>query len=343
MALLDVRHLTIELMTPQGMVKVVDRVSLTLADGEIRGLVGESGSGKSLVAKAIVGITKDNWRVTADRMRLDDIDLLALSPKQRRNIMGSQIAMIFQEATSCLDPSQEVGKQLEEAIPNNKASHGFWMRFQWRKKQAIKLLHKVGIEDHRKILHSYPYELSEGLCQKVMIAIALACNPKLLIADEPTASMEATTRRQILEVLDKLNKQHNTSILLVSHDLHTIKNLADRITVLYCGQIVEVGSRKQIFEAAKHPYTQALLLSVPDFSSELKHKCHLPALPGNIPLLQHLPIGCRLGPRCPRAQKSCVIAPKMVKVKGHRYACHFPILETEHTNTQSNEEHLSLL
>jgi len=325
MALLDVRHLSIELKTSHGLVKVVDKVSLTLAEGEIRGLVGESGSGKSLVAKAIVGMSKDNWLITADRMRLGDIDLLSLSPKQRRKLMGSEISMISQEATSCLDPSQEVGQQLEEAIPEGGKEHGFWMRFQWRKKQAIKLLHKVGILDHRKILHSYPYELSEGLCQKVMIAMALAGNPKLLIADEPTATMEATTRRQILSVLDQLNKQNGTTILLVSHDLHTIGNLANRITVLYCGQVVEVGSREQIFEHSKHPYTQALLHSVPDFSSDLAHKSKLPALSGSIPLLEHLPIGCRLGPRCPRAQRECVIAPSMLKVKDHRFACHFPI------------------
>lgn len=329
MALLDVRHLSIELETAQGLIKVVDKVSLTLADGEIRGLVGESGSGKSLVAKAIVGMNKGNWRITADRMRLGDIDLLSLTPKQRRKVMATEMSMIFQEATSCLDPSQEVGKQLEDAIPSGHKERGFWTRFQWRKKQAIRLLHSVGIDDHRKILHSYPYELSEGLCQKVMIAMALASKPKLLIADEPTATMEATTRRQILEVLNRLNKQNGTTILLVSHDLHSIANLANRITVLYCGQVVEVGSRDHIFNHAKHPYTDALLHSVPDFKSNLKHKSHLPALPGSIPLLEHLPIGCRLGPRCPRAQRECVIAPPMLKVKNHRYACHFPIKQEQ--------------
>lgn len=329
MALLDIRNLTIELSTPQGMAKVVDKVSLTMNDGEIRGLVGESGSGKSLIAKTIMGVTKDNWRITADRMRLDEVDLLTLSAKERRKVIGDKISMIFQEATSCLDPSLEIGRQLEAAIPSRAREKGFWHRFQWRKKQAIALLHKVGVKDHRRIMHSYPYELSEGLCQKVMIAMALAGRPKLLIADEPTASMEAITRSQILRVLDRLNKLNNTAILLISHDLHSIGHLADQITVLYCGQTVEIGSREQVFDDPKHPYTEALLMSVPDFSLELPHKSRLKTLPGSIPLLQHLPIGCRLGPRCPRAQKECVIAPPLVKIKGHQYACHFPITQDE--------------
>ena len=184
MAILDIRNLTIEINTSQGRVKVVERVNLTLAEGEIQGLVGESGSGKSLVAKAILGIKKDGWVVKADRMRLGDIDLLALSPSERRKLMANDIAMIFQEPSSHLDPTQEIAEQIEEAIPSNTFEGGFWQRFQWRKKRAITLLHKVGIKDPISVLRSYPHELSEGVCQKIMIAMAIAKKPPLLIADE---------------------------------------------------------------------------------------------------------------------------------------------------------------
>ncbi|ALP42724.1 oligopeptide/dipeptide ABC transporter ATP-binding protein [Aeromonas schubertii] len=325
MPLLDIRNLTIEIDTPQGKVKVVDKVSLTLAEGEIRGLVGESGSGKSLIAKVIMGLAKDNWTVRADRMRFNDHDLLTMEPKARRKLMGREIAMIFQDPVSSLDPSEEIGVQLEEAIPTEAFEGRFWQRFQWRKKQAVALLHRVGIKDHKKVMRAYPHELSDGVCQKVMIAMAIANQPRLLVADEPTNTMEATAESQILRLLDKMNKLGNTTILLISNDIDAIANLTDNINVMYCGQMVEVGTREQILEAPHHPYTDALLKSSPDFDELVRHKARLHTLPGVIPPLQHLPIGCRLGPRCPYAQKLCVQTPVMVKIKGHQFSCHFPL------------------
>ncbi|MGL5599072.1 MAG: oligopeptide/dipeptide ABC transporter ATP-binding protein [Aeromonas sp.] len=311
--------------TLQGKVKAVDKVSLTLTEGEIRGLVGESGSGKSLIAKVIVGIEKDSWTVRADRMRFNDIDLLAMAPKERRRIMAREIAMIFQDPISCLDPSEVIRTQLEEAIPTDSFDGKFWQRFQWRKKKAIALLHRVGVKDHRKVMHAYPHELSDGMCQKVMIAMAIANKPRLLIADEPTSAMESTTHSQILRLLDKMNKLGNTTILIISNDISAIANLTDTINVMYCGQMVEVGTRDQILETPYHPYTNALLKSIPDFDKLVRHKSPLDTLPGVIPPLQHLPIGCRLGPRCPHAQKQCVQTPIMQKIKGHQYNCHFPL------------------
>ncbi|MGL5038117.1 MAG: oligopeptide/dipeptide ABC transporter ATP-binding protein, partial [Aeromonas sp.] len=319
MPLLDIRNLTIEIETLQGKVKAVDKVSLTLTEGEIRGLVGESGSGKSLIAKVIVGIEKDSWTVRADRMRFNDIDLLAMAPKERRRIMAREIAMIFQDPISCLDPSEVIRTQLEEAIPTDSFDGKFWQRFQWRKKKAIALLHRVGVKDHRKVMHAYPHELSDGMCQKVMIAMAIANKPRLLIADEPTSAMESTTHSQILRLLDKMNKLGNTTILIISNDISAIANLTDTINVMYCGQMVEVGTRDQILETPYHPYTNALLKSIPDFDKLVRHKSPLDTLPGVIPPLQHLPIGCRLGPRCPHAQKQCVQTPIMQKIKGHQY------------------------
>ncbi|MGB7995913.1 MAG: oligopeptide/dipeptide ABC transporter ATP-binding protein [Photobacterium halotolerans] len=325
MPLLDIRNLTIEIETPQGMVKAVERMSLTLNEGEIRGLVGESGSGKSLVAKAIAGVTKDNWRVSADRLRLGDIDLQALSPRERRKVVGREIAMIFQEPSSCLDPSEHVGQQLEEAIPRSSFNGTFWQRFHWRQKQAIALLHKVGIKDHKRVMNSYPYQLTDGECQKIMIAMAIANRPRLLIVDEPTNDLDPITQAQIFRLLSRMNQLNNTTILLVSHDLTTVTQWADRITVMYCGQAVESGSRKQLLTTPHHPYTIALLQAMPDFSQDIPHKSKLTTLPGSIPPLQHLPIGCRLGPRCPYAQRKCVEIPKRKKVKNHKYSCHFPL------------------
>ncbi|ARP38623.1 peptide ABC transporter ATP-binding protein [Vibrio syngnathi] len=325
MPLLDIRHLTIEIETPQGMVKAVDRMSITLNEGEIRGLVGESGSGKSLVAKAIVGVCKENWKVSADRMRLGNIDLLQLTPKERRRVIARDIAMIFQEPSSCLDPSEKVGRQLIEAIPSRSFEGRWWQRFKWRKKQAIALLHKVGIKNHSHLMDSYSYELTDGECQKVMIAMAIAAKPKVLIADEPTNDLDPITQSQILRLLSRMNQLHNTTILLIGHDLTTITQWATRITVMYCGQSVESADTAKLLDVPKHPYTVALLKAMPDFNDWIPHKEKLQSLPGSIPPLQHLPIGCRLGPRCPYAQRQCVEIPYTKRIKTHKFNCHFPL------------------
>ncbi|MFQ1055053.1 putrescine export ABC transporter ATP-binding protein SapD [Gilliamella apicola] len=325
MALLDIRNLTIEFITPDGLLRAIDRVSLKLSEGEIRGLVGESGSGKSLIAKAILGVTNHNWKISADRFHFNDIDLLKLTPKQRRKVISDNVSMIFQEPQSCLDPSMKIGQQLINAIPRRTFKGHWWQRFFWRKNRAIELLHRVGIKDHKEILKSYPFELTEGECQKVMIAIALANRPKLLIADEPTNSMEATTEAQIFRLLASMNQNIGTTILLISHDLQMVTRWTDRISVLYCGQTVEVADSEELIKSPYHPYTQALIYAIPDFGKAMPHKSPLNTLPGVIPSLEHLPIGCRLGPRCPYAQKKCIQAPELIPIKDHSVACHFPL------------------
>lgn len=325
MALLDIRNLTIEFITPDGLLRAIDRVNLKLSEGEIRGLVGESGSGKSLIAKAILGVTNHNWKISADRFHFNDIDLLKLTPKQRRKVISDHISMIFQEPQSCLDPSMKIGQQLIEAIPRRTFKGHWWQRLFWRKHRAVELLHRVGIKDHKEILKSYPFELTEGECQKVMIAIALANQPKLLIADEPTNAMEATTEAQIFRLLASMNQNMGTTILLISHDLQMVTRWTDRINVLYCGQTVEVADSEDLIKSPYHPYTQALIYAIPDFGKAMPHKSPLNTLPGVIPSLEHLPIGCRLGPRCPYAQKKCIQAPELIFIKDHSVACHFPL------------------
>ena len=325
MALLDIRNLTIEFITPDGLLRAIDRVSLKLSEGEIRGLVGESGSGKSLIAKAILGVTNHNWKISADRFHFNNIDLLKLTPKQRRRVISDNVSMIFQEPQSCLDPSMKIGQQLINAIPRRTFKGHWWQRLFWRRHRAIELLHRVGIKDHKEILKSYPFELTEGECQKVMIAIALANRPKLLIADEPTNSMEATTEAQIFRLLASMNQNIGTTILLISHDLQMVTRWTDRISVLYCGQTVEVADSEDLIKSPYHPYTQALIYAIPDFGKAMPHKSPLNTLPGVIPSLEHLPIGCRLGPRCPYAQKKCIQAPELIPIKDHSVACHFPL------------------
>ncbi|MCO6552234.1 MAG: ATP-binding cassette domain-containing protein [Gilliamella sp.] len=325
MALLDIRNLTIEFITSDGLLRAIDRVNLKLSEGEIRGLVGESGSGKSLIAKAILGVTNHNWKISADRFYFNDIDLLKLTPRQRRKVISANISMIFQEPQSCLDPSMKVGQQLISAIPRRTFKGHWWQRLFWRKHRAIELLHRVGIKNHKEILKSYPFELTEGECQKVMIAIALANQPKLLIADEPTNAMEATTEAQIFRLLASMNQNVGTTILFISHDLQMVTRWTDRINVLYCGQTVEVADSKDLIKSPYHPYTQALIYAIPDFGKAMPHKSPLNTLPGVIPSLEHLPIGCRLGPRCPYAQKKCILAPELIPIKDHFVACHFPL------------------
>ncbi|UDG81449.1 Peptide transport system ATP-binding protein SapD [Candidatus Profftia lariciata] len=325
MPLLDIRNLTIKFMTTSGLVKAVDQVSLTLYESEVRGLVGESGSGKSLIAKAICGVTHDDWKVTADRFRFNNIDVLSLTPRKRLRLVGYNMSMIFQEPKSCLDPSENIGTQVIQAIPHWTYKGSFWHKFQWRKRRSIELLHRVGIKDHKDIMCSFPHELTEGECQKVMIAIALANQPRLLIADEPTNAMESTTQAQIFRLLASMNQNNNTTILLISHDLQMMSKLVDRINVIYCGQTVESATCEDILLTPHHPYTQALIRAMPDFGYTLPHKSRLNTLPGAIPSLEHLPIGCRLGPRCPYAQKKCMEIPLLRSIRTHQFACHFPL------------------
>ncbi|WOT04085.1 peptide ABC transporter ATP-binding protein [Shewanella youngdeokensis] len=323
MPLLDIRNLTIELDTPHGRVKALERVSLTINPGELHGLVGESGSGRSLLARAILGVPGHNWTITADRMMWDGHNLMDMSSKQRRNLMGSEIAMIFQDPSSSLDPAMSVGSQIIEAMPTNKKIP-FWKRSKFKRTTAEKWMHKVGIKNPAKVMKSFAWELSEGECQKVMIAMAVVNQPRLLIADEPTDSMELSTQAQIFRLLSKLNQLQNVSILLISHELETLSGWCDQLTVLYCGQVMESGPTAELLAKPFHPYTAALVENAPDYSGSLTHKSMMKTLPGSASALQHLPIGCRLGPRCPQAQKKCVSRPILCHKKGRYFACHFP-------------------
>jgi cationic peptide transport system ATP-binding protein len=326
MPLLDIKNLTLEIDTGTEFVKALDKVSLTVETGEIRALVGESGSGKSLIVRAIIGAVPAHWIITADRLTWKGQNLLDMSNEQRRIIMRREIAVVFQDPTSSLDPTATLQDQLEESIPDELLDKGmFWQRSKQRKEIAIGLIHKVGIKDHEACLQRYPHEIPTDIAQKFMIAMALVSEPEMLIADDPTRSMESTTKNQILRLLSGLNETKKLAILFVSHDLLAISSMAHTMTVLYCGQTVESGKVLDLHRRPLHPYTKALLDSAPSFQINLPPKSHLVALEGTIPTLHHLPIGCRLGPRCPNARKECVKVPEERVVNNHSYSCHFPL------------------
>ena len=326
MILLDIKNLTLEIDISAGWVKALDKINMVIHEGQIHALVGESGSGKSLIVKAIVGALPHRWRITADRMTWKGQNLLTMSAKARRKLIRKDISVIFQNPLESLDPLLTLGQQLQEMLPSDKVSKTwFWQRNDEKQSLAIKLLHKVGIKDNQVCLTSYPHQISNDVVQKFMIAMALASEPKLIIADDPTRGMEVTSKTQILNLLNKVNQVKKMSILFVSHDLLAISNMASYMTVLYCGQTVESGELQQLRKRAFHPYTQALLNSAPSFRKDLPPKSQLSSLDGSIPTLHHLPIGCRLGPRCPRARRECVATPQIRRVHTHFYSCHFPL------------------
>lgn len=327
MDLLDIRNLTIELDMPQGRVRILDRVNLQLKAGEIHSIVGESGSGKSLLAKTIVGVINPTWRVTADRLWWNGQDLLAMDIKERRAVTGRDMAMIFQDPAAYLDPNNTIEQQINEAIPKGDVTGTFLRRRIDRKTRVRQLLHRVGVRDHEKVLKSYPFELSEGIAQKVSIAIAIAHRPKLLIADEPTTAMEPSTRDQIQRLITKLAVSQDMSVLLITQDVASILPATQYLTLLYCGQLMETGDAATVLEKPAHPYTDSMIQMSLKNQNQFPSKSRLPTLPGAVPTLRHLPIGCRLGPRCPYAQKQCVKAPAAQNREQQLFHCHFPLNE----------------
>ncbi|MDG6897383.1 peptide ABC transporter ATP-binding protein [Actinobacillus delphinicola] len=325
MALLDIRNLCVDVITPTGKVKMIDNVTFSLNEGELCGLVGESGSGKSIIAKIICNEIQDNWIIRADRFRFDDVELLKLPAEERRSIIGRKIALVSQAALSTLDPTRRLGKQIKQNIPNWTFKGRWWQYFGWKRRRTIELLHRVGIQDHRDVMRSYPEEITEGQRQKVLIAMAVANQPRLLVADEPTNALEAITKTQIFRLLDSMNKNLNTTVLLASNDINHLKEYCDHLIILYCGQNVESGTTEALLSTPHHPYTPAIMHAMPDFSQPIPTKSRLGTLRGTVPMIDELPIGCRLGPRCPFSQKQCIAKPALTYIRQQEYACHFPL------------------
>jgi oligopeptide/dipeptide ABC transporter ATP-binding protein len=311
-SLLTVRNLVTHFYTYRGVVKALDGVNLTIGRSEFVGLVGETGSGKSVTALSIMRLIESPGKIISGEVMFEDKDLLKLNIEEMRRVRGKEISMIFQEPTLALNPVLTIGLQLQEAIETKGIQKGE------AEKLAINMLEKVGLPDPERIFKSYPHELSGGMAQRAMIAMALSLKPKLLIADEPTSSLDVTVQAQITDLMKKLVEQIGTSVLYITHNLGVAADICDKIAVMYAGNIVEFSDVLTIFEKPLHPYTQNLLKAIPKLDFDLY------TIEGEVPDLVNPPSGCRFHPRCQMALDICrKEKPKPVEVKnGHFVACH---------------------
>jgi dipeptide transport system ATP-binding protein len=313
MPLLDIKNLTVEFKTASGFFRAVDNVSMSVDSREVLAIVGESGSGKSVSMLAVMGLLPWTAKVTADKIEFDGRDLLNITSTDRRMITGKDMAMIFQEPMSSLNPCFTVGFQLMEALQTH-----LDMDKGARRKRAIELLEEVGIPAPETRLSSFPHQLSGGMSQRVMIAMALACKPKLLIADEPTTALDVTIQAQILELLVRLQKETGMGLVLITHSMGVVAETAERVSVQYAGQKVEEQPVKNLFATPRHPYTAALLAALP----ERAHARRLPSIPGVVPGQFDRPVGCLFSPRCIYATDLCrTTEPAM----NSGALCHYPL------------------
>jgi dipeptide transport system ATP-binding protein len=293
MSLLEIRNLRVRF---DGFT-AVDGVDLDVAPGELLGIVGESGSGKSVSMMALMGLIDPPGLVSADALRFDGHDLLTMSAAQRRKLIGKDIAMVFQDALNSLNPSHTVGDQVREVLRVHLGLRGAALEA-----RVLELFERVEIPAARTRLEAYPHQMSGGMNQRVMIAMAMACEPRLLIADEPTTALDVTIQAQVMELLLKLQREQGLSLVLITHDLAVVASMAQRVAVMYAGQVVETGQTDALFEQPRHPYAHALLAALPEHNRGAKR---LAALPGIVPGRYDRPAGCLLAPRCDRAQARC--------------------------------------
>jgi oligopeptide/dipeptide ABC transporter ATP-binding protein len=297
MALLDIQGLKTYFFTAKGIVRAVDGVDINLESGKKEGLVGESGCGKSITALSIMQLVPPPGRIVDGKIVFEGEDLLQKRPSEMSRIRGRKIAMVFQEPLSSLNPVLQIGEQVEEAIRLHQGLGHLEAR-----KKVLKILELVGIPSPSSRIREYPHQLSGGMRQRVMIAMALSCNPSLLIADEPTTALDVTIQAQILELLQELSREFNTALLLITHDLGVVAEICDRVTVMYAGNVIERASTRAIFKKPRHPYTKGLLNSIPRVDIDVER---LKSVEGVVPNLLYPPGGCRFNPRCPDHKEIC--------------------------------------
>jgi peptide/nickel transport system ATP-binding protein len=321
--ILQVQNLQTYFATPSGAVKAVDGVSFDLFAGETLGLVGESGSGKSVTALSILRLVSEPGKIVGGKILFQEkeenpVDLLTLPPERMREVRGGKIAMIFQEPMTCLNPVFTVGDQIEEAV----VLHQTDLTRADRKAAVIESLRLVKIPDPERVVRAYPHELSGGMRQRIMIAMALSCRPAILIADEPTTALDVTVQAQVLDLLRELRETLGMSLLLITHDLGIIAETVKRTVVMYAGRIVEESSTADLFANPRHPYTRALLKSLPTLE---KSAARLRTIPGTVPSLARLPQGCAFQDRCDRVANLCRDeAPALEKTGDRSVRCYFP-------------------
>ena len=298
--LIEVRDLRVSFYTPAGEVKAVDGISYSLGYNEVMGVVGESGSGKSVEAYSIIGLLQSPGKVIGGSITFEGENLLAYTPEQMRQFRGNKVSMIFQNPMTCLNPVYTIGNQLMEAL----LCHDSTVSKTEAWKRAVEMLDKVGINNPEKRMKQYPHEFSGGMRQRAMIAMALICKPKLLIADEPTTALDVTIQAQILELMKELQREENTSIIFITHNLGVVAEICDRVSVMYAGRIVEQGKVNDIFYRPEHPYTRRLLQSIPRLDEEGDER--LIPIEGTPIDLLNPPQGCNFGPRCNECMKICL-------------------------------------
>ncbi len=305
--LLEVKNLQTHFKTRAGIVRAVDGVSFQLDRGELLGLVGESGCGKSVTALSLLRLVAPPGRIVGGELLFEGTDLLQLSEARMREMRGDDITMIFQDPMTSLNPVYTVGEQIAEALRlHRKLSRG------QARAAAIEAMREVAIPDPARRADDYPHQLSGGMRQRVMIAMALACDPKLLIADEPTTALDVTIQAQILELLDELRRTRDLAVLLITHDLGVVAEVADRVAVMYTGRIVEASPVAELFARPKHPYTEGLLRSVPKLTlAEVEKVERLQTIDGTVPKLTELPPGCHFAPRCPHRMPRCTVGERI--------------------------------
>ncbi len=323
--LIEIKDLKVSFFTPAGEVKAVDGISYDLGYNQVMGIVGESGSGKSVEAYSIIGLLQSPGRVTGGSITFEGEDLLSFDEKRMMTLRGNDISMIFQNPMTSLNPVYTVGNQLAEAL----TCHDSAISKEDARKKAIEMLELVGINNADKRVDQYPHEFSGGMRQRAMIAMALICNPKLLIADEPTTALDVTIQAQILELMKELQRKTNMSIIFITHNLGVVAEICDRVSVMYAGHIVEQGDVDEIFYNPQHPYTKGLLASMPRLD-ELSHERLIPIEGTPVDLLDP-PKGCSFGPRCKSCMKICLTRkPPMVMFgdESHSSACWLHVRDT---------------
>jgi dipeptide transport system ATP-binding protein len=313
MPLLSLRNLTVEFRTASGAFRAVDGVSLDIEAGKVHAIVGESGSGKSVAMLAVMGLLPKTAHITADHVTYEGRDLLGMPAHEKRQLIGKDMAMIFQEPMSSLNPCFTVGYQLGEALKQH-----LGLDKSQRKARVIELLHDVGIPAAESRLSAFPHQFSGGMSQRVMIAMALACNPKLIIADEPTTALDVTIQAQILDLLARLQKDRGMGLVLITHSMGVVAETAHTVSVHYAGQKVEEQSVRDLFATPRHPYTAALLAALPERATTKS----LPSIPGTVPGQFDRPSGCLFAPRCAKADQRCHTAPPPL-MEG--VLCHYPL------------------
>ena len=325
--LLEMKNLAISFFNKSGEIQAVREISYTLHKGEVLGIVGESGSGKSVSSHGILRLTPDNGKVKSGEILFHGKDILKMSKKELQELRGNKIAMIFQDPMTSLDPLFTVEYQLNESLKKHTS-----LDAKARKARMIELLELVGINQPERRIHQYPYEFSGGMRQRVMIAMALSCDPELLIADEPTTALDVTIQAQIVELLKELKDKLGMAIIFITHDLGVVSDICDKIIVMYAGKIIEEGKNRQIFYERCHPYTEGLLASVPKLESSRSEK--LRPIKGNPPDMSCVKPGCAFAPRCSCAMKICVKEePPLCELdETHKAAC-WQIVKKELANT----------